>query len=207
MSLSRFSNRNASTICVWGDSRVVGSTGTNALTRVCSVFANKFTPTRKVVNCGIGGDTIRQQLDRILNMPQHQRDWCHIFFFGGVGQDFSASLFIGIVDRAMEFVPHDRKLLMGPTNSATPLHAKTPPGDRYQPRLDARAHVSTAYPNNWLDIHQVLMDANDGSAGDLDDIAQEFVPRSLRGDDVHHNDAGQEIIAEAWYQSVISRRW
>jgi lysophospholipase L1-like esterase len=214
--LAKLSVRNPARISVWGDSQIVGATGTSAATRLCSVLARKFTPTRGVTNNGIGGESPTEVSNRVLAIPEHQRQWVHVFWFGaaqdsttGAGDGNDPQTYIDAVDAAMAHIPHGRKVMLTVTNAGAPntSHLKDPEGSRYQARVQTTAHIIATYPDNYLDIHQILLDANDGSAGDLEDLAQEIVPRSLRNDGIHNTDAAQELIAEAIFQFIAAKGW
>ena len=62
--------------------------------------------------------------------------------------------------------------------------------------IEARnATLSATYGPRFVDVLQALKSANDGSLDDLSDIASGWVPRSLRSDNVHLNDAGYAVVA------------
>lgn len=69
--------------------------------------------------------------------------------------------------------------------------------------------VEDAAPNNYVPIMQALWDANDGSAGDLADVANGITPRSLRepADSLHPNDAGAAVIAAEIVAALQAKGW
>ena len=74
--------------------------------------------------------------------------------------------------------------------------------------IEARnATLSATYGARFVNLLQVLKDANDGSPDDLADIAAGYVPRSLRSDAVHLNDAGYAIVAAAMRAAHLSMGW
>jgi hypothetical protein len=66
--------------------------------------------------------------------------------------------------------------------------------DNYTNLLAMWASAAAVYGARFIDVQQALMDANDGSAGDLADIANGITPRSLRNDVYHPNYAGRVVV-------------
>lgn len=73
----------------------------------------------------------------------------------------------------------------------------------------ARAWIGTAYPDAWVEVQDALWDANDGSAGDLEDVANGITPRSLRepGDGLHLNAAGSGVVAAQVVAKMTADGW
>ncbi|WP_417247857.1 hypothetical protein [Celeribacter sp.] len=63
------------------------------------------------------------------------------------------------------------------------------------------ADLATTYGAKFVDLLGALKAAGNGSPEDNADIANGYVPRSLRSDDVHLNDSGYEIVASAFSSS------
>ncbi len=58
------------------------------------------------------------------------------------------------------------------------------------------SHINTTYgTGHYIPTLAALQAANDGTAGDLADVAAGLVPGSLRSDSIHLNDAGQQIAS------------
>jgi hypothetical protein len=74
-------------------------------------------------------------------------------------------------------------------------------GTAYNAYLAANARTRALYPTLWAldtagrDLIQRLQASGDGSANDNADIANGFIPRSLRADALHLNTAGYAIVA------------
>lgn len=92
---------------------------------------------------------------------------------------------------------HDRFLLLG----------ALPRPDRVEAIEQFNAELAQAYPGHFLDALGALQQADDGTANDAADIAAGLVPRSLRTDDVHLNDAGYAVIAGLVATATTARRW
>ncbi len=67
--------------------------------------------------------------------------------------------------------------------------------------------LAATYGSRFVDLYDVLQDADDGSAEDLADIAAGFVPRSLRSDAIHLNDEGYAIVAETLVEATLALGW
>lgn len=193
-------------IIVWGDSTTAGATATNAAARVCSQLAVSFTPDRMVVNCGIGGESPMQIVDRLTAIPSEMMGLTHIFNLGRIETGMDDTDYISAVDAAMTFIPHSRRVICTATNGGY-VDDYLSTGTKYAERIAVRSHILATYPNNFIDLQQVLLDANDGSANDLADLAEEVVPRSLRNDDIHHTDAAQLLIAQTFRDFVLAKGW
>lgn len=157
-----------------------------------------------ILDFAVGGTTVLQVRATVLGMTAAQMALTQYICFGmpdtADGQDY-----IDAVDDVMEFITHDRVILCTPV---TGNYAALLPGGAYDAgRLAAEAYILATYPNNAFDIHQALIDANDGSAGDLADVANDITPRSLRTDEVHWNDAGHEVVADAVFAFVQAKGW
>jgi lysophospholipase L1-like esterase len=68
------------------------------------------------------------------------------------------------------------------------------------------AWLAAAYPDNYLDIHQVLMD-NATLPGDQDDVDWDIHPTSLRSDSIHLNTTGQQVVALAVRTFILNKGW
>lgn len=63
--------------------------------------------------------------------------------------------------------------------------------------------LTDEYPAHTIDTLQLLMSNHNGSAGDLEDVGNRIVPRSLRVDPIHLNQTGYDLIADAVFQKMI----
>lgn len=69
--------------------------------------------------------------------------------------------------------------------------------------------VQSTYPGNFVPTFDALLAANDGSAGDLEDVSNGITPRSLRQplDGLHLNAAGYAVTAEQTRAFIESKGW
>lgn len=63
------------------------------------------------------------------------------------------------------------------------------------------------FPDNFVDVRTALIRSASADANDQIDRAADIPPRSLRSDNVHFNDAGQQIIAEVLAAELAARGW
>lgn len=90
---------------------------------------------------------------------------------------------------------HKRFLVMPPPN-ADFAHEYLG-GRHYADFVAIRDGLRAAYPNNFLDIWQLLVESYDPQdAGDVTDYRRGIVPRSLRDDRIHLNEKGARLVAE-----------
>jgi len=69
-------------------------------------------------------------------------------------------------------------------------------------------HLGFEFGESYIDVRQLLIDAYDPSdPQSVIDYQQDTTPASLRGDKVHLNVAGNQIIAEALYSYMYERGW
>jgi lysophospholipase L1-like esterase len=81
----------------------------------------------------------------------------------------------------------------------------TPPTK--QAIFDLNSELLRRYGPHYIDLHNALLAAGNGSALDEEDRAAGIVPRSLRSDGIHLNDKGYAIVAEAWVAATLAMGW
>ncbi len=67
--------------------------------------------------------------------------------------------------------------------------------------LQLNSDLSAIYDDRFVDLMAALQAASDGGAEDSADVADDLVPRSLRSDAVHLNDAGYGVVALAFSEA------
>lgn len=63
------------------------------------------------------------------------------------------------------------------------------------------------FPDNFVDVRAALLRKASADVNDQADRAADIPPRSLRSDNVHFNDAGQQTIAEVLADEITARGW
>lgn len=94
-------------------------------------------------------------------------------------------------------LPHSRYLVL----SALPRSGRVPAVAAFNALLAER------YGNRFVDVLGALQAAHDASEGDLDDLTAGLVPRSLRHDEAHLNNAGYAIVAATARAATLARGW
>ena len=69
------------------------------------------------------------------------------------------------------------------------------------------AQLAAAYGPRFVDLVALLMAGADGSPEDASDVAAGLVPRSLRSDHLHLNDAGYARVAEGFHAAHLAINW
>jgi hypothetical protein len=95
----------------------------------------------------------------------------------------------------------------GTPGAAISLAPYNPLSQRVVNRNTIGTWILNTYPNNSIDILQVLQAGGNNSVGDNEDIANGGTPRSLRYDLIHPNAAGDVIIANAVYNLLTANKW
>jgi lysophospholipase L1-like esterase len=65
--------------------------------------------------------------------------------------------------------------------------------------------LASTYGDRFVNLLSILCAAANGSADDSSDVAAGFVPRSLRSDHLHLNDAGYALVAQAFHAAHVAR--
>lgn len=74
--------------------------------------------------------------------------------------------------------------------------------------MNLNASIKEAYPRNFVDHRQALINSADlSNPQDVIDVQNDIVPSSLRVDDIHLTSAGYQIKAQAVYNALISNNW
>lgn len=79
--------------------------------------------------------------------------------------------------------------------------------DNYIAKRTLAADLAKLYPDNFIDIDTILVNAGTGTGQDLTDFNNGVVPASLRTDSQHLNAAGYQIVAQAVYNHIIQKGW
>ena len=78
----------------------------------------------------------------------------------------------------------------------------------YNAIMQLNAQLARTYPNNYLDIRQILVNRYDpGNAQDLRDYANDTAPESLRTDNDHLNERGYGIVAQEVADFINRQGW
>ena len=100
-------------------------------------------------------------------------------------------------------LPHDRFLVASVLNAATEGVGTT----GYQMVTTLNTELSGIYGGRFVDVRNALLQAHDGTTADLGDVASGVIPRSLRTDPLHLNEAGSQVAAQAFVSRHIANGW
>jgi len=83
------------------------------------------------------------------------------------------------------------------------------PSDTGRSTLDATVKALRDFcgPSHFIETKAAMQAAGNGSANDLADIANGVWPRSLMGDSIHPNSAGNEVLAGLIKAHVVTQGW
>lgn len=74
-------------------------------------------------------------------------------------------------------------------------------------RIARNAALQARFGSRFIDLLPALQAAGDGGANDNSDIANGWVPRSLRSDDVHLLNAGYAVVAPTYKAGLVAQGW
>lgn len=186
---------------------VFGDSGTGGLVTALQTLLPSWT----IINRGVGGASTAQILSQMT-----------VGWFTGypaVGWDLSNDSLANNQDAYPKmwssFARNDSRILFvepgvtGDLGTGITYQTLSEPTTRATSYTGPRDFIRNTYPDNHVQIYQALLDGNDGSAGDLADVAEGIFPRSLRasGDSVHLVAAGYNIVAAQVVAKMTANGW
>lgn len=100
-----------------------------------------------------------------------------------------------------------RFLIVSVTNGDNTTGGETLGNQYYVGTINLNHLLRQEFPDNFVDVRTALVRAATSSAEDQLDRAADVPPASLRSDNVHFNDAGQQLIAELLAAELTRRGW
>lgn len=70
-----------------------------------------------------------------------------------------------------------------------------------------RSWLSTNYPDNYFDVYAYLQSLATADPGDIEDVANGVVPRSLRSDSIHLNSATSTLVGTQVANFITAKGW
>lgn len=131
----------------------------------------------------------------VCELGEALRPRTHWLWLGRNGAQ-SGHTVLGDIAAAVASLGHNRYLVGS-------LLVPTAPGSS----TTVNAQLAATYGPRFVNVLQMLIDANDGSPTDLDDVADGYVPSSLRSDASHLNDDGYAIVAEGFHAAHVAMGW
>ena len=186
-------------IACWGDSLTAGAGGKpypSVLQDADSIGG------RKVFNGGIGGQTSKQIKERFLADPEKLGDLT-IIWAGRNNYGQSYEVECDIAEMVSKLKTNRFLVLsilnMGSEGAGTGGHTAI---------LALNKDLASQYPDNFVDIRSVLVDAYDKhSPDDVANHASDVPPKSLRSDGIHLNEAGYKLVAMKVLDTLKAKNW
>lgn len=187
-----------------GDSQVTPTT--TEVMYPSFVAAAFYDPKLSWIKTGVNGQTSTQAADGYLAAQPFYRSGCDAIFDMGIN-NFSntvpaVNLILADIARAVAGCASGRYRVMailpradGTTNIGSPKRATLD---------DMNATLAATYPGRFIDRLPFFIAANNGSPGDLADVAIGVIPQSLRkpADAIHRNQAGERVEAAVTIASI-----
>lgn len=100
-----------------------------------------------------------------------------------------------------------RFLIVSVTNGDNATGGETIGNQYYIGTVNLNQLLRQEFPDNFVDVRTALIRAANSSPADQANRAADIPPASLRSDNVHFNDAGQQLIAELLAAELTRRGW
>jgi hypothetical protein len=162
------------TIWAWGDSQTLGGNDGNAI-NYPNTLANALNV--PVMNEGVGGNTSTQIAQRMLATPASFGPGNCNVFWAGSNNPTQISQILSDDASMVNALATPCYLILGDVNFITYSIGTT----IYQDLVAASASLAAAYPNNYLDIRELVVQAYNPSLPlDVANHANDVMPASLR---------------------------
>jgi hypothetical protein len=186
----------SSNIAVWGDSMTP------------PVVANLqfLMPDRVVFDGSQIAQTSTVVAQRMIADGAH-RDWILVIWCGHNNDTDPAQIKADIASMIGDLVPgNDRFIVLSLLNQAIPSEIKG--GSNYGTIIQLDAELAALYPNNYIDVRTALIHHDDpSSAQDMQDLANDVVPTSLRYDEIHLRQEGSSFVAGILRDFIRGKGW
>lgn len=185
-------------IAAWGDSLTAGTGASGRGTAYPAVAQTLFSPFRQIGVHGFGGKT-SSEIKALFLAETFDREATTWIWVGRNNYE-QADVVVGDVDEMIATLGHDRYLVGSVLNGGYENEAKG--GGGYTRIVALNAALEVRYGDRFVDVRAALMAAAD-PVRDAVDIAADRVPQAFRIDDIHLNDVGYRVVAEAWEQATV----
>jgi len=173
--------------------------GGGVMSRIwAAINSKKYVPLATSIE---GGTTLADFLTR-FNADSEYHGYNLLIFEGGL--DTAGVDCWGSIQSMITQLSHDRYLVVEPVVAANKALGSDARADHDAAWNEIVTNIGTS---RVIYTKQALADANDGSAGDLQDVADDVCPRSLRTDGIHLNAAGQDVFAAAMRTKLAAEGW
>jgi hypothetical protein len=180
-------------LAFWGDSM------TNQMLLDTPTALAVFTGSGQVVfNGGFGGQNTAYVLGQFEARPW-RRNWVNLFW-GGQNLNGTAAAEAASIHAMIDELGHDDFLVISGVNDGHSAEWQGPSGERYLKLMAYNAELAAAYPDNFLDLHGILV--ADGIANeDENSVLYDAPPTYYAPTDIHFDTDGYvraatEILAK-----------
>jgi lysophospholipase L1-like esterase len=182
-------------IACWGDS----------LTGPMAPNLQLLVPDRTVFDGGITAQTSEQILAREQADPHST--WINTFWMGHNNNTEPEQIKADILASVALLAPGNTHfIVLGLNNKALPTEA--PGSAEYNVIVTLNQQLAQMFPNNFIDIRSYLVSQYDpNSPQDVQDHANDFIPSSLRFDEIHLNNNGSILVAQRVKAFIDAQGW
>jgi lysophospholipase L1-like esterase len=161
---------------------------------------------RKTVNLGIPKETSVDIKERFLKRPRLPGPETVVIWAGRNDSYLPDQVIASVAEMVNSLNPGSKYLVLGVTSSDTPNEFAGQPDHDSIEKIN-RA-FSTSYGSRYLPIKDLLIArANRRFDEDVRNVANGTIPRSLRSDRLHLNDAGAVEVAVAVNRAFVENGW
>ncbi len=191
-------------VVAWGDSLTAGA-GAEFGHDFPAILRTVYG--RETVNFGIGGQTSTEIKARMLNRLRGLDDGSVTLIWAGRNDMADPDRVVANVRDMVATLPEGaRFLLLEVPNGGGAAERRGEAAYEQVRRLNET--LAGAFPANIVPVRARLVAYyRADSPGDLEDVAHDVVPRSLRSDDIHLNNRGQAVIAALVDEALTRRGW
>jgi lysophospholipase L1-like esterase len=185
---------NSPNIACWGDS----------ITDLYFDNLQRLYTNRQVFDGGVVGET-SMQIDARVQADTAHRDWISVFWYGH--NNFTKEhVSTDVANSIARLAPGNRAFIVMSMLTWADREERGTPG--YNAVMQVNAELAAKYPDNFIDIHGYLVSLyQPDNPLDVQDHNNDLVPRSLRFDVIHLNDAGCDALSAKVRDFIAAKGW
>lgn len=179
----------------WGDSWANGTGATNPATTSVPAVVAASCGNRRYLNLGVGANTSTDCKTRLLAAPPYKLFCTTVIWIGINNYDPTPSVVAGDIAAMVAALGHTRYLIVGLAPGEFSFEYSGAAGNTEIVAVNTA--LASAYGSQFIDIMTPLVAAGApaGSNPNATDFGHGIVPRGLRSDNRHFNDAGYSLIS------------
>ena len=185
----------AGAVCFWGDSMAAGMCSNS------TCMADYISASENIYNGGFGGQDTAYIKSQFLLLSE-RRQWAQVFW-GGQHVNGTAQAEADNVLAMIAALPHRDFIIVSGINDGHLAAQQGPGGSQYLKVMDYNAILQAAYPDNYLDLHGIMV--ADGIANaDSQSVNYDAPPSYWQPTDVHFNTAGGTKAAQEMRSKLMA---